>query len=1044
MSQGNGATFQARKWGDEGLNGFETTSGYSIVYDEYDAQWTYAMPDPDGYLVPSPLAVGIDAAPPWLPQNIRPEGMALQQAIQMSNAMKSGAQTSQNIPTTGTLNVPVILMNFKDTSPIYSIQDFNNLLFGVGTQSMRDYYQEVSYGKLDLSSGKSGIIGWYTASQNHDYYGYNQGLAKGSELVREAVQIADNTINFADSDSDGDCVVDGVMIVHQGTGAESGDHSDIWSHKWAISYTTNDSAACGTIKINKYSIQPEKLGSSISTMGVFAHEFGHVLGLPDLYDTDGPSGGVGNWELMASGSWNGTKRAGDTPANLSAWSKIKLGWVTPTQVTSLLPDEPIESVATSGDIYRFLSGTEYYLIENRLRAGFDTGLPASGLAIWHIDDTKGSNTAECIPPTNCAMNHYRVALVQSDNLYQLEKNQNRGDAGDIFFNGSFSDATTPSAKLYDGSNSLITVKNISGTGKTMKATLCYGDKGILTPSPTSLDFGEVYVGSSKSLVLTLSNTGCADISIGSLTGSSSSFKVKSSTCPTTLVPNDSCTITLSFEPTVAATITNTFSFNNGVSIPLKGIGKATTQTLTTSQTGTGNGTIISSPAGINCGTDCSESYQTGTTITLTANPNDGSQFMGWSGACTGTGSCTVTMNESKAVVAKFDLIPKYNLSVGVSGNGTIQSNPTGIDCGSDCNESYIEGTQVTLTATASTGSQFIGWSGSCSGTGSCTVTMDKAKTVTASFSVMPVPNIQSSANSADFGQATVGKTHYKIFYIYNRGNAPLKISTVSFSGANASEFGEYPYAYYSCSGKTVNSGSRCYEYITFKPTSAGSKNANLVIASNDPDMPNLNIPLTATAKEVSGVVDPACSLTPTITSGARAGMFGGVWAKLNTSTGAYDDVAAGSWDQDRIPNENDVVLIQEGHTMIGIPSVKVKALCNKGILKSKKDSSLEILATTGIANYGKIIGNIDQHKSVKDEGSCAQKDGNSVILKAGTSFSKKGKRGDWWWYGSGAPIYNKGLIEGGPGGNEGGAGIGCVGRGGDAIVLGRNTENTQK
>ena len=158
-------------------------------------------------------------------------------------------------------------------------------------------------------------------------------------------------------------------------------------------------------------------------------------------------------------------------------------------------------------------------------------------------------------------------------------------------------------------------------------------------------------------------------------------------------------------------------------------------TLTVNKSGTGTGTVTSSPAGINCGTDCTEGYVSGTSVNLTAVAAVGSTFAGWSGACTGTGSCTVTMTANKTVTATFTAAG-YLLTVYKSGTGTctVTSSPAGINCGVDCTESYTYNTTVTLSASAAAGSVFSGWSGEgCSGTGTCTVIMSVARTVTASF-----------------------------------------------------------------------------------------------------------------------------------------------------------------------------------------------------------------------------------------------------------------------------------------------------------------------
>lgn len=156
--------------------------------------------------------------------------------------------------------------------------------------------------------------------------------------------------------------------------------------------------------------------------------------------------------------------------------------------------------------------------------------------------------------------------------------------------------------------------------------------------------------------------------------------------------------------------------------------------LTVGKFGTGTGTVTSSPSGINCGSDCSQSYSSGTVVALTASASSGSTFAGWSGACSGTGACQITMNAVKSVIASFATI-KYNLSVSKSGDGSgiVTSNPSGINCGSDCSHSYNIGTSVTLSASASSSSLFAGWSGACSGTNTCQITINAAKSVTATF-----------------------------------------------------------------------------------------------------------------------------------------------------------------------------------------------------------------------------------------------------------------------------------------------------------------------
>jgi hypothetical protein len=159
--------------------------------------------------------------------------------------------------------------------------------------------------------------------------------------------------------------------------------------------------------------------------------------------------------------------------------------------------------------------------------------------------------------------------------------------------------------------------------------------------------------------------------------------------------------------------------------------------LSATKTGTGDGSVSSSPVGIDCGATCSAEFDLGAEVTLTTTPDGTSTFTGWSGACGGTGSCVVTMDTAKSATATFTTftVIQYALSVTKigTGGGSVSSSPVGIDCGATCSEVFDVGTEVTLTATADGTSTFTGWSGACGGTGSCVVTMDAAKSVSAAF-----------------------------------------------------------------------------------------------------------------------------------------------------------------------------------------------------------------------------------------------------------------------------------------------------------------------
>jgi immune inhibitor A len=292
-------------------------------------------------------------------------------------------------------------------------------------------------------------------------------------MARDAAKAADPTIDFTPYDNDGNGFVDAFIVVHAGAGGEAtGNPGDIWSHKWTLpaAYTADST------RIYAYLTIPED-----AKIGVCAHELGHLLfGLPDLYDTDDTSEGIGNWCLMAGGSWNG---GGDVPAHPSAWCKVGQGWASEVDVTSA-GQITFDDVKTSRTVHRLWHqgqrGSEYFLVENRQRTGYDALLPGAGLLVWHIDDDQ---------PTNADENHYKVGLLQADGQRDLERNRNRGDAGDAYpgtsANTAVTATSTPSSRSYAGQDTSVTITGISTSGASMTATVSVAPGQVPTPTPAA-------------------------------------------------------------------------------------------------------------------------------------------------------------------------------------------------------------------------------------------------------------------------------------------------------------------------------------------------------------------------------------------------------------------------------------------------------------------------------------------------------------------------------------------------------------------------------
>ena len=156
--------------------------------------------------------------------------------------------------------------------------------------------------------------------------------------------------------------------------------------------------------------------------------------------------------------------------------------------------------------------------------------------------------------------------------------------------------------------------------------------------------------------------------------------------------------------------------------------------LDVSLQGSGSGSVDSDPVGVDCPGTCSALFPDGTMVELLATPDAGSSFEGWGGACSGSGSCVVAMDQVRTVSATFEPFGEP-LVVELLGNGSgsVTSSPIGIDCPGDCTEEFASGTTVTLTAAADGGSEFLNWNGDCTGSGGCSLTMDRPRSVGAVF-----------------------------------------------------------------------------------------------------------------------------------------------------------------------------------------------------------------------------------------------------------------------------------------------------------------------
>ncbi|MGE5424395.1 MAG: M6 family metalloprotease domain-containing protein [Syntrophothermus sp.] len=487
--------------GDEHVHWATTVDGYTLLSDSTGA-YVYASKNPAGIgfsnvRAHDPVQRG-SSEKAFLGQLEKGIFFSKQQLGEMKRAVllkssdQSDATLSGGFPTTGTRKLLMILANFNNTSTTYTPSAFTNFMNQVnynGTGSFRDYYLEVSYGQLIVNTT---VTTWVTLPNTHDYYG-PQGM--WGKFAYDAIVAANNQagVNFAEFDNNGDGVVDGVTIVHQGRGQEeSGNISDIWSHSWDLGsagYTAAQRTFDGVL-VSAYTTEPEKMGtSSMVNIGVFCHEFGHNLGAPDFYDADystnGQYQGTGNWDLMASGSWNSN---GIKPAHHTAWTKAYFGWITPQQLTTAqsvtLPNAEGNPVAYR---YNTTTSNEYYLVENRQQTGFDVALPGHGMIIYHVDGNyisahSGPNDVNC---------------TSHQGLYPMAANSTTANGimvspGTINTTGcswpgaslktTFTDATIPAAKSWAGANTGLPLQNIAENNSTKEVSFCFISCSTTTPT----------------------------------------------------------------------------------------------------------------------------------------------------------------------------------------------------------------------------------------------------------------------------------------------------------------------------------------------------------------------------------------------------------------------------------------------------------------------------------------------------------------------------------------------------------------------------------
>ncbi len=463
-TQPDGKVVKYRVRGDENIHWMESSGGYLLKKAE-TGYLMYAEGGADALKASSVVYTGDDSAVAGIHRLIK------------SNRMKSSVpmriktlQSDGTFPLEGKRKLLMLLVNFADTKTVIEADRYSDMMNEEnynGTGSFRDFYLENSYGKLDVETT---VMGWITLPKDKSMY----STEDMTSLITDALTLVDDEVDLRDYDNDGDGVLDGLSIIHQGQGAEvTGMPSDIWSHSAELLNVEFDG-----VRVRKYTIQPELLlPGQMATVGVFCHEFGHNLGAPDFYDVDYETGGyyrgTGVWDCMAEGIWNEYKESGDSPSHINMWQKMQFGWVVPEILTEscTVEDVPVASDEPAGYIMNTTDESDYFVLENRYPKKFDRMLPGNGLIIYHVDEDRISGTIDMNEVNATSKQGIYTVCASADG----EPASTPASFGDINSAGApfpgtsgkteFSDATLPSSHSNDGKFAYCKLTDIESNGE---------------------------------------------------------------------------------------------------------------------------------------------------------------------------------------------------------------------------------------------------------------------------------------------------------------------------------------------------------------------------------------------------------------------------------------------------------------------------------------------------------------------------------------------------------------------------------------------------
>jgi len=528
--QPDGTRFVAVQRGDEFRHWMETKEGYALTRDASTGYWEFALRSGDA-LRASGVVFRASAVPPsGAVRGYAPKSSAEAWRAGAGKGTKGATWTPQ--PISGARTILLLRVGCLNRPLGTAEAIWGEALFGA-TSSVAKYYSDQSGGRLTIRSALGGSSVLTVALGAGDANGGNHPdgfIDVGDEATQHQNEVAFVTsvlakaaaagFDFASTDTDGDgritpselCVY--LIVAGYEESAGSGLTPAVWAHAWN-SWTGQGAAHQVTVAgkvLSDWAMNGEYYdATNPMPFGVIAHELGHQFcGLPDLYDTSQANEGLGNFSLMAAGSWGAqaARTPGSCPVNLDAWSRQYLGWETPVSPASGTVTLGTPANGTHPAIKLFGAGhrsTEYFLAEVRSLTGWDAGLErfgtfiglAGGLLVLHVDEEVGSGSLSAGNDfnTTTAGGHQGCMALEADgpHLSRTDGMATRGSQYTLWYSGNpnyvgdgtLTDGSNPSTGFYDGSASGVALRGISAGGTLMTCVVASGGT-VPTPTPSPL------------------------------------------------------------------------------------------------------------------------------------------------------------------------------------------------------------------------------------------------------------------------------------------------------------------------------------------------------------------------------------------------------------------------------------------------------------------------------------------------------------------------------------------------------------------------------